>query len=218
MKASGPTFDGAEPAPRTCPVPSGVGESAICKPDNWFEPLNWRAVFPREQPIEIDLGCGKGSFLLWAARSYPQRNFLGVERLLRRLRRADRKAVRDGLENIRLIRVEATYLIAKLIPDASVATYHVLFPDPWPKRRHHSKRLICAPVLVEMHRTLAAGGLVNCATDHEEYYAWIQREFQKSGQFVEQEIELLPPEAWTDFEKDFIAAGKAVYRCRWQKR
>jgi tRNA (guanine-N7-)-methyltransferase len=217
MQGAESTFH-AEDTVSAKPASSEAGPSVIYKPGNWFEPLRWRAVFAREQPIEIDLGCGKGSFLLWAAHAYPQRNFLGVERLLRRLRRVDRKVVRDGLENVWLIRVEATYLIAKLVPDNSVTTYHVLFPDPWPKRRHHSKRLICAPVLAEMHRTLAVGGLVNCATDHEEYFAWIQREFQKSGQFVEKEAEVLPPEAWTDFERDFVAAGKRVYRCRWQMR
>jgi tRNA (guanine-N7-)-methyltransferase len=192
--------------------------SVIFKPDNWFKPLDWRAVFPREQPVEIDLGCGKGSFLLWAARVYPQRNCLGVERLLRRLRRVDRKAVRDGLENVRLIRVEATYLISKLIPDSTVSTYHILFPDPWPKRRHHSRRLINGPFLADVHRTLIADGLVNCATDHEEYFQWIDREFQKTGRFEKTEPAVLPTEAWTDFERDFILAGKPVYRSRWQRR
>jgi len=197
---------------------SPITASVLYKPANWFEPLDWRAVFAQYRPLEIDLGCGRGAFLLWAARTYPQRNFLGVERLLRRLRRVDRKAVRAGLDNVRLIRVEATYLIVKLIPDNSVSTYHILFPDPWPKRRHHSRRLISAPLLGDVHRTLTAGGVVNCATDHEEYFEWIQCEFQKTGQFGEQDPAVLPQEAWTDFEREFVAAGKRVYRCRWQKR
>jgi tRNA G46 methylase TrmB len=60
--------------------------------------------------------------------------------------------------------------------------------------------------------------VVNCATDHEEYFEWIQREFQKTGQFEEQDPVALPAEAWTEFERQFVAAGKRVYRCRWQKR
>jgi tRNA (guanine-N7-)-methyltransferase len=130
----------------------------------------------------------------------------------------DRKAARAGVNNVRLIRVEVTYLVSKLVPDGSVSTYHILFPDPWPKRRHHARRLIAVPFLTDVHRTLIADGVVNCATDHEEYFAWIQREFQKSGQFAENEPAQLPPEAWTDFEREFVAAGKKVYRCRWQKR
>ena len=225
MKPTGQTFSAAEPAPQTCSVrsgvsaaPGGAGESVIYKAANWFEPLDWRAVFQQCQPIEIDLGCGKGSFLLWAANTYPQRNFLGVERLLRRLRRVDRKAVRSGLNNVRLIRLEATYLVSKLIPDGSVSTYHILFPDPWPKRRHQARRLISPDFLAELHRTMTADGAVNCATDHEEYFDWIQQSFQKSARFAETEPTVLPPEARTDFEKEFVAAGRQVYRCRWLKR
>jgi tRNA (guanine-N7-)-methyltransferase len=195
-----------------------ASSSVIYTPANWFELLDWREVFAREQPIEIDVGCGKGSFLFWMAETQPQRNFVGVDRLLRRLRRVDRKAVRAGLQNLHLLRIESTYLVSKVIPDHSVSTYHVLFPDPWPKRRHRGRRLISAPFLEDVHRTLTVGGVVNCATDHEEYFGWIQREFQKDGRFVEDEPVLLPEEARTDFERKFVADGRQVYRCRWQKR
>ena len=218
MTHSGSAFGGAEPGPLTRSNPSGAGESVIYKPANWFEPLDWGAVFPQDQPIEIDLGCGKGSFLLWAAAANPTRNFLGVERLLRRVRRVDRKAVRGGLNNLRLVRLEAMYLVSKLVPDASVSTYHILFPDPWPKRRHHARRLISADFLADVHRTMTPDGAVNCATDHEEYFEWIQRAFEESARFTQAEPIALPPEARTDFEREFIAAGKPVYRCRWLKR
>ena len=192
--------------------------SVIYTPASWFEPLDWGKVFAREEPLEIDIGCGKGSFLLWAARTHPQRNFVGVERLLRRLRRVDRKVVRAGLTNTRLIRLEATYLISKVIPDGSVSTYHVLFPDPWPKRRHRARRLICVPFLADVHRTLTVGGVINCATDDEEYFEWMQQEFGKTGAFTEVKPEVLPEEAWSDFERIFVALGKPIHRCRWQKR
>jgi len=218
MEPTGQTFGAADPASSSGPGRGNDDPSAIYKPANWFEPLDWRAVFERDQPIEMDLGCGKGSFLLWAARMYPTRNFLGVDRLLRRLRRVDRKAVRDGLTNMRLVRLEAMYLVSKLIPDASISTYHILFPDPWPKRRHRARRLISAEFLADVHRTMTAGGAVNCATDHKEYFEWIQQAFAGSARFTQTEPVVLPPEARTDFEKEFVAAGKPVYRCRWLKR
>ena len=196
---------------------SGASPSLVYTPANWFEPLDWKKVFVQEQPIEIDLGCGKGSFTFWAAQTQPQRNFVGVDRLLRRLRRVDRKAMRAGLQNLHLLRIESSYLISKVVPDHSISTYHVLFPDPWPKRRHRIRRLINASFLANVRRTLADGGIINCATDHEEYFGWIQREFQKDGGFVKTEPELLPKEAQTDFERKFVAAGRQVYRCRWQK-
>ena len=218
MKPTGQTFGAADPASPSCPVRGNASPSVIYKPANWFEPLDWRAVFERDQPIEIDLGCGKGSFLLWAATTDPTRNFLGVERLLRRVRRVDRKAVRGGLNNVRLVRLEATYLVSKLIPEASVSAYHILFPDPWPKRRHHARRLISADFLADVHRTMTPDSAINCATDHEEYFEWIQRAFEESARFTEAGPVVLPPEARTDFEKEFVAAGKQVYRCRWLKR
>jgi tRNA (guanine-N7-)-methyltransferase len=198
-------------------VSPSASPSLVYTPANWFELLDWKKVFAREQPIEMDLGCGKGAFLFWAAQTQPQQNFIGVDRLLRRLRRVDRKAVRAGLRNLHLLRIETTYLISKLVPDQSVSTYHVLFPDPWPKRRHRSRRLISAPFLVDVRRTLTMGGIINCATDHEEYFEWMQREFQKDGGFTKGEPALLPEEAQTDFERKFVAAGRQVYRCRWQK-
>ena len=225
MEPAGSIFEAAEPAPSDGPAPSGTspvrngpGASVIYKAASWFEPLDWRAVFERDQPIEIDLGCGKGSFLLWAANKWLDRNFLGVERLLRRLRRVDRKAVRSGLNNVRLIRLEAAYLVTKLVPDGSVSAYHVMFPDPWPKRRHQARRLISPDFVTELHRTMTAGGAVNCATDYLEYFEWIQRAFQASARFAETEPVAMPPEARTDFEREFVAAGKQVYRCRWLKR
>ncbi len=207
------TSGAAEPASSGDAVPSVLYKAA-----NWFEPLDWRAVFERNQPIEVDLGCGMGSFLLWAATVYPTRNFLGVDRLLRRLRRVDRKAVRGGLDNVRLVRLEAMYLVSKLIPDGSISTYHILFPDPWPKRRHHVRRLISPDFLADVDRTMTPDSAINCATDHEEYFEWIQRVFEKSGRFAAAEPDVLPTEAQTDFEKEFVAAGKQVHRCRWLKR
>jgi tRNA (guanine-N7-)-methyltransferase len=218
MTPSGFAFDATDPGPAMRSDSKGAGESVIYRAASWFEPLDWRAVFERDQPIEIDLGCGKGSFLLWAAAANPTRNFLGVERLLRRVRRVDRKAVRGGLNNVRLVRLEAMYLVSKLLPNESVSTYHILFPDPWPKRRHHARRLISAEFLVDLHRTMTRDSAVNCATDHEEYFESIQNEFATSGRFTEAKPVILPPEAQTDFEKEFVAAGKAVYRCRWLKR
>ncbi len=218
MKPTGQPSVAAGPASSGSPARGNDSASVIYKPANWFEPLDWQAVFERRQPIEIDLGCGKGSFLLWAATTYPTRNFLGVERLLRRLRRVDRKAVRAGLNNVRLIRLEATYLVSKLIPDGSVSTYHILFPDPWPKRRHRARRLISPDFLADLHRTMTPDGAVNCATDHAEYFEWIQRAFEGSARFTEADPLVLPPEARTDFEKEFVAAGKPVHRCRWLRR
>lgn len=182
-----------------------------------MEPLEWREVFATERRVEVDIGCGKGSFLLWSAQTRPDVNFVGVDRLLRRLQKVDRKIRRFSLQNVRLLRVEASYLVGYLVPKASVSAYHIYFPDPWPKRRHHQRRLMSGSFLLDLHRTLQDGGVVNCATDHEEYFQWIQGEFGRAAGFIETKPEILHEQTRTDFERKFLAVGKRIHRCRWVK-
>src|ERR1700689_4801384 len=98
------------------------------------ERLDLAALFPRAQLLEVELGSGDGSFLVNYARLHPERNFLGVERLLGRLRKLDRKGRRAGLTNLRGLRIESAYFLEYLLPRESPATLHIYFPDPWPKR------------------------------------------------------------------------------------
>jgi len=192
--------------------------TAIYKPGNYLEPLNWQAVFGREAPVEIDVGCGKGAFLAWAARTRPGHDFLGVDRQLVRLRKVDRKVQRHALTNVRLLRLEFSYLISKLIPNASVSAYYIFFPDPWPKRRHAAKRLFQPSFVTELHRTLCRTGIVNVATDDAPYFAQISELVNASGFFRAESQEVLPEEAQTEFEKIFLAKGQSIHRARWRRQ
>jgi tRNA (guanine-N7-)-methyltransferase len=189
-------------------------QTAIYKPANWLDPLNWRAVFDQPQPIEIDIGCGKGAFLLWAAQARPQHNFVGVERQLVRLRKVDKKIQRLGLPNLRLVRIEAGYFVSKLVPNRSVVAYHLYFPDPWPKRRHHPRRLFNATFVGELHRTLTQGGVVNVASDDTDYFTHIRKVMTESKGFATEPPETLPTEARTEFETVFHVLGKKIHRTR----
>lgn len=180
-------------------------------------PLDWRALFGNDAPVEIDVGCGKGGYLLWAAAQRPAHNFLGVERQLVRLRKVDRKIHLAGLTNTRLLRCEAGYLLHKLIPARSVAVYHIYFPDPWPKRRHHPRRLIQPAFISELHRTLLPGGSVNVATDDADYFAHMEITFAASPLFDRHPPTPLPVEAQTEFEKIFLAQGKTIGRARFER-
>jgi len=194
----------------TTPLPS-----ALYKPDNYLDPLDWRAVFGREAPLEIDIGCGKGNFLAWAARTRPGHNFLGVDRQLVRLRKTDKKIQRFKLANARLLRLEFSYLIEHLIPDASVTAYYVFFPDPWPKRRHASHRLFQPAFVEHLRRTLVARGVVNVATDNAPYFEQIVA--LMTG-FDAEPPEDLPEEARTEFENIFLAKGDAIHRACWRRK
>ena len=112
-------------------------------PPNYFRKLNHGEIFTDEMsPLEIDLGCGDGSFLLALASQYPEKSFLGVERLLGRVRKVVKKAENASLINLKVLRLELSYSVEWLLPDDCASRVHLLFPDPWPKKRHFKRRLI----------------------------------------------------------------------------
>jgi len=195
-----------------------ASSSAIHAPPDWFHELDWGGVFGNDRLVEVEIGCGKGRFLLWATAAHPDHNFLGVDRLLARLRKVDRKIQRRGLSNIRLVRIEAGYFVGHLVPAGSVGAYHVYFPDPWPKRRHHRRRLFGPSFVADLVRTLGVGGAVNVATDHRGYFEEIQALMGDSGEFAEHPPLASPPAAVTEFERIFAAQGQPIHRARWTKR
>jgi tRNA (guanine-N7-)-methyltransferase len=166
--------------------------------------------------LEVELGSGDGSFLAqWAQRS-PDHNFIGVERLLGRLRKLDRKGQRAGLENLRLMRIEAGYFLEFLLPPASVGSLHVYFPDPWPKRKHRRHRLVNAQFTERASRALAPGGAVYLRTDDADYFAQMVEVFAADQRFVPcpTPADLLKIE--TDFERDFHARGIPTLQAAYQ--
>ena len=110
-------------------------KTAIYQPVSYVDRLDWKPLFSTSKPIEVELGTGDGSFLVQWAGLHPKRNFLGLERLLGRLRKVDRKISRLGLDHVTLIRLEAAYFVEYLLPPKSVSALHIYFPDPWPKRQ-----------------------------------------------------------------------------------
>lgn len=176
-------------------------DSVRVVPTDWINPLPVPHLFVRPQPIEVDLGCGKGRFLLARAAKHPDVNFLGIDRMLRRIRKIDNKVRRIGLGNIRLLRVEGYYAVAYLMPAHAIRTYYILFPDPWPKKRHHENRIFNPRFLDALYRTLIPGGCIHVATDHAEYFAEICAILRADSRFEEIPPFVPPPDERTDFER-----------------
>jgi tRNA (guanine-N7-)-methyltransferase len=179
-------------------------------PGNYFQPLDLDSVFRRPAPLEVDIGCGDGSFLTALAKQTPQRNFLGLERLLGRVRSACRKVAQQNLDNARVVRVESSYAVAHLLPANSVGVFYLLFPDPWPKRRHQRRRIVTGEFLDSLYRALAADGFFVIATDDRDYFDQIRRLAKKDKFVVHRGGDFnFPP---TTFEKHFRERGLEIHR------
>jgi tRNA (guanine-N7-)-methyltransferase len=188
-------------------------------PHDYFAEMRREEIFPAEAgPLEVDLGCGDGTFLVQMARQYPERCFLGVERLLGRVTKVKGKITRMGLKNCRILRLESAYTVGWLLPSRSVARLHLLCPDPWPKTKHHRRRLV---VDEEFHgglkRVLGAEGefllktddaaYAACAEEHVGALPWLTRLSWEEQAFF------YPT---TDFERHWLASGRSIHRARWQ--
>ena len=186
-------------------------------PGNWLDPFDFKSAFPHpERPLEVDIGSGKGRFLVARSGRFPETNFLGIERQLLRVNSSGRRCERAGRENVRLFRMEGYYAISKMMPADYVATYYFFFPDPWPKARHHDHRLFNPAFMDALHRTLEDGGRLHVATDHLPYFEEIHALLQADARF--EEIDAFQPveEERTDFE--LIFAHKQIGRCSFRKR
>ena len=181
------------------------------------ERISLPSLFPSGQPLEVELGSGDGSFLVKYARLHPGHNFIGVERLLGRLRKLDRKGRRAGLTNLRGVRIESSYFLEYLLPRGSAAALHIYFPDPWPKRKHRRHRLISERFPMLGRQALAPGGTVYLRTDDEDYFNQMVTVFEPCHDFrpVETPEELAG--LLTDFEKDFQARGVKTLRTAYRR-
>jgi tRNA (guanine-N7-)-methyltransferase len=178
-------------------------------PERDVAPLDLVALFGRVARLHVDLGCGDGSFLCEQAQRHPDTNFLGIDRLVGRVARACRKSA--ALENVRILNVESSYAVGYLLPERSVETFYLLFPDPWPKRRHQRRRIVTPEFLESIHRALADGGFFRIATDQLDYFEQIQRVAENHSGFALVDIDdaELP---LTKFERRFSALGAPIHR------
>jgi tRNA (guanine-N7-)-methyltransferase len=193
----------------------------IVVPESWTQALSLDALFPRPggatRPLAVDVGCGKGRYLLAMARKHPEMNFLGIDRMRSRMVKLGRKLTRADLRHVRLVQVEASYAVRHLLPATSVSRFTIFFPDPWPKRRHHRRRLFCPAFLDDLDRAMEPGALLHIATDHLDYFDAIRALFDADARF--RAIPAYEPaeEERTDFELIFVGQGKPIGRASFVK-
>lgn len=172
--------------------------------------LDWPRWFDVARPVEVDIGCGLGRFLLARSQAFPETQFLGIERELARVLKIDVAVRRGGIPNIRLLRADALESVVRLLPPASVSAAYVFFPDPWPKRRHRKRRLFSAEFLDGVHRILKPGAGLHVATDQPEYFQDMRKRLDADPRFAVTAPFTRAPEEQTDFELIFRAKGLPV--------
>jgi tRNA (guanine-N7-)-methyltransferase len=177
----------------------------------------WSAVFGNTRPVFVEVGPGRGEFLLRSAREDPAHNYFAIERSRARVREIERTlSKRRGLANLRVINADAACTLA-LLPDACVAGYFVLFPDPWWKVRHHRRRLVTPEFVATLRRTLAPGGLIHLATDVPGYFDIAQECLNRDTglELIEAGPSPAPP---TSFSRKAQRLGTPIYRSVHRRR
>jgi tRNA (guanine-N7-)-methyltransferase len=182
-------------------------------------PLQWPGLFGRTAPVDVEIGAGKGKFLLELATLHPHRDILAVERAGKYHRLCCDRAARRGIGNVRLLRTTAEDLLFRLLEPESVENVYILFPDPWPKKRHHKRRLIKPEIVAALHRALVPGGRLLIKTDHEGYSEVIAEVLDAAVGFAV----LDPEEAYaglpvTGFELKYRIEGRPIYPFALQKQ
>jgi tRNA (guanine-N7-)-methyltransferase len=177
--------------------------------------INPRAIFERRAPLEIEIGAGKGEFIIERAAARPEHDFLAVELSATVTRVLAVRCGRAGLENLRVARMDARALVNILLADESVAAYHVYFPDPWPKGRHVKHRLFTPQFASGFFRTLEPGGIAYVATDVRDYAGEIFAMIEGAG--LIRAAEIAPGARETGFARKYLAAGKPIYSASFRK-
>jgi tRNA (guanine-N7-)-methyltransferase len=178
--------------------------------------LDVRQLFGRNAPLQVDLGCGDGSFLCEMAQQFPKINFLGVERLTKRVEKVRRKAKK--IENVRVLRSDSLFAVRYLLPESSVETFYLLFPDPWPKRRHQLRRIFTRDFLDAIAVALEQHGVLRVATDQIDYFQQVERISRAHLQF--QVVPALAHDAVlpvTKFERKFRQQSLPIHRLTLRK-
>ncbi len=193
----------------------------IFAPSDYFREVTVDEIFANagSRPLELDMGCGDGTFLVKMAALHPERNFLGVERLLGRVEKTAKRIRQSGLANVRVLRLETNYTLNWLLPPAVATRVHLLCPDPWPKKKHEQRQLFnSADFLAGLRRVLRPGGTFLLKTDDLPYYRNAMEVMAGQADFqpMEWPVDAFPY-AQTDFEVQWLALGKTLERARWMR-
>lgn len=181
-----------------------------------FIRLDFATLFGNANPVVLEIGSGKGRFLIATATERPDLNLIGIEKSLHYHRVIAARVEKRKLTNVRLINHDAFLVLQKMVPDASIAEVHIYFPDPWPRPKEQKRRILRPQVLTEIQRVLVDGGSGIYVTDHKGY-------FETAAPLIEEVFRAErrvpgpddPPR--TNYEAKYRAEGRPIYEVRFYK-
>jgi tRNA (guanine-N7-)-methyltransferase len=186
---------------------------------NW--PLDWEGLFGRTAPLVVEIGFGNGLFLIQQAEHNPDANLVGIELSWRRVQHLAKRLDEAALALVRLIHGEAQVALEHLFSPNSIGEMFINFPDPWPKKRHQSRRLVQTRLVELLHDRLAPGGQVTMATDHPEYATWIaailEAQTALQPRFSSTAVHELTGRTPTKYEQRARGANLPIYYFVWHK-
>lgn len=187
--------------------------------DEVVDPMTW---FDTPGPFELEIGCGKGGFLLSRARANPHLRLLGIEWANKFFKYAADRMARWGLTNVRLMRTDAKFFVMRNLPPACVDVLHLYHPDPWPKKRHHKRRLVQPDFVEAAIRVIAPGGRWLVQSDHADYFEQIERLLGARPELAAIEwtqAEADPEPDWrgTNFEIKYAREGRTIHRAAFRR-
>lgn len=189
-------------------------EGKIVDPRDWFTDRG---------PLELEIGCGKGGFLLERARAHPELQFLGIEWANKFFLFAADRMVRWKVPNVRLMRTDAKVFVFRHLAADCLSALHLYHPDPWPKKRHHKRRLVQAGFACAAARCLRSQARWYIQSDHQEYFMEIKASLEAHPDFrglgpEETQAAFGPSWAGTNYEKKYRAEGRAIFRAVYERR
>lgn len=188
-------------------------------PEDWVARLDLARVYGMAADgLEVDVGSGKGRFLLARARLHPQTPVLGIDRLLSRVRKVERQALKAGLSNLRVLYADADYAIRYLLPAGSVSVFYVLFNDPWPKRKHVDRRMVNGGFIDALCQALRPGGKIHLATDDAEYFRMISKQMAEDRRLEPATVFEPTDDERTDYELLWLREKRIIRRCSFQSK
>jgi tRNA (guanine-N7-)-methyltransferase len=195
----------------------------VVPPENKNESLLfYYNIFNNKNPITIEIGSGNGHFLVDRAINCPDKNFIGTEILNGRAKKFNSKIEKRSLKNIVVFKGDARRFVWEFLFEGTVSEFIILFPDPWPKKRHHKNRLLKTEFINMLNYRLIPGGTVSVATDFPEYRDWIVEEFGKNSRFLcnHQAGDSGYPDNYskTLFHERFEKEGRNIYFLRFKKK